>query len=124
MTTAQQMETWRLENNLTKKEFARRLGVGEVYLGKILNGQKELTPGVAARFEALIFRGPEPPAHQQVIPLMVRFTAEEWADLQRRVPPGTDLEELIRGELLSRVLTRARSYVDQVLMAEEDTDSE
>ena len=101
---------------MTIGSMAELLGVSAEYLGAVLSGKRKLTDGLHARFIAM--QAKQSPSFRDVVPLVVRFTAEEWAAMQRQLPPGVDLEEHLRRYMMGEMVAEARATVAAALEAE------
>lgn len=110
------MSKWRLDQGLTIGAMAERLGVSPEYLGAVLSGKRKLTEGLHARFIAT--QAQQSPSFRDVVPLVVRFTAEEWAAMKSKMPPGVDLEEHLRRYMMGEMVAEARATVAAALEAE------
>lgn len=111
-----EIENFRNSKGLTIAALAADLGVTPYYLGQVLKRKKQLTESLRARFIAM--QAQQSPSFRDVVPLVVRFTAEEWAAMQRQLPPGVDLEERLRSYMMGELIREARATVAAALEAE------
>ena len=42
----------------------------------------------------------------------IRFSVEEWLAISKALPPGTDVEEVVRKYLLGKAVRKAERYID------------
>ncbi|MBQ9829889.1 MAG: hypothetical protein IJO38_06065 [Akkermansia sp.] len=87
----------------------------------MLKRKNKLTEGLKARFVALQAR--QSPSFRDVVPLVVRFTAEEYSQLCRaagveQLSPA-QAEEFWRARILDELVPQARATVAAALAAEE-----
>lgn len=113
MHTVNKMKIWRQDQGLTISEFAEKLEVSAEYLGAVLSHKRPLTKGIRARFIAMLAE--DSPSFRSVVPLVIRFTAEEWAEMKEKLPPGVDLEVFLRRYVLGDMINEARASVAAAL---------
>ena len=119
-----------MESTLPDKEAIKRWlterGKDRAWLAEQLGVRKDTVVNWLSRGRAI----PETKLHaiadlmhrknttfRDVIAVSVRFTAEELAALQAVLPPGANLEEVLREQALARIIREAEETVETVLQA-------
>lgn len=121
MDDIEEIENFRARKGLTIAALAAELGVTPYYLGQVLKRKNKLTEGLKARFVAL--QAKQSPSFRDVVPLVVRFTTEEYSQLCRAA--GVDqlspaqAEEFWRERIMNELVPQARATVAAALAAED-----
>lgn len=126
MITRDDIENWRCNNHMTKKELANLLGITYPYLVNVLRGKRALTPSTAAKFELL--RGAtqktrsEHIRYDSIIAFSIRLTPAEYnklCEISGAVGLSAEQAEMKVRELLQKTWDDLAQSVPQVVEEEE-----
>lgn len=117
---AESIKSWLAGQGRDRAWLAEQVGVKKNTVDNWLSRGKPIPAWKQEAIARMMFQ--RETSLRDVIAVSVRFTAEEMAALQAALPPGSDLEEVLRSRVLNEILAEARREVQDAIDSGGDAD--